>query len=198
MAAGAISVVLFGVGWFVGVLGNVAVAFDAPALHRATEAFRFLLPTDGLWRGVIYGLEPPLVLLMSVGRTRRGEPVLRARRRRPLAFTAWSVVWVLLVLAAGHRAVPAPRALTGAAAQEPASAFVSNRFDWSGSVAGRPAGVVDGPEHVRGDGLRARGAVQRDPVQAARDPALRQVELRQVADVRPRVALEHRAQLRRG
>ena len=38
IAAGAISVVLFGVGWFVGVLGNIAVAFEAAPLQRATEA----------------------------------------------------------------------------------------------------------------------------------------------------------------
>ena len=100
MAAGAISVVLFGVGWFVGVLGNVAVAFDAQALQQATETFRFLLPTDGLWRGVIFGLEPPLVLLMSVGRTAEANPFF-APTPPPVAFTAWSVVWVLLVLAAG-------------------------------------------------------------------------------------------------
>jgi hypothetical protein len=29
------------------------------------EASRWLLPTDGLWRGVIYGLEPPLVVLIA-------------------------------------------------------------------------------------------------------------------------------------
>jgi hypothetical protein len=100
IAAGAISVVLFGVGWFAGVLGNIAVAFDAVALHQATEAFRFLLPTDGLWRGVIFGLEPPLVLLMSVGRTAEANPFF-APTPPPVAFTAWSVAWVLLVLGAG-------------------------------------------------------------------------------------------------
>jgi ABC-type transport system involved in multi-copper enzyme maturation permease subunit len=100
MAAGAITVVLFGVGWFVGVLGNVAVAFDALTLHQATEAFRAVLPTDGIWRGVIYGLEPPIVLLMSVGRTAEANPFF-APDPPPAEFTAWSLVWVLLVLAAG-------------------------------------------------------------------------------------------------
>jgi ABC-2 type transport system permease protein len=100
IAAGAITVVLFGVGWFVGVLGNLSVAFSAPSLQAIAEAGRILLPTDGLWRGVIYGLEPPLVLLMSVGRTAEANPFF-APSPPPVAFTAWSVVWVLLVLGVG-------------------------------------------------------------------------------------------------
>jgi ABC-type transport system involved in multi-copper enzyme maturation permease subunit len=100
MAAGAITVVLFGVGWFLGVLGNVAAAFDAEALRGVAEAARFVLPTDGLWRGVIWGLEPPLFILMSVGRAAEANPFY-APAPPPATFTAWSVVWVLLVLGIG-------------------------------------------------------------------------------------------------
>ena len=138
MAAGAISVVLFGVGWFVGVLGNVAVAFDAQALQRATEAFRFLLPTDGLWRGVIFGLEPPLVLLHVGGSHRRGEPVLRADA------AARGVHGLERGVGAARarrrrRAVPAPRALARAAASLRSPRAPSCR---TGSTAGTsvPAG----------------------------------------------------------
>jgi hypothetical protein len=40
------------------------------------------------------------VLLMSVGRNAEANPFF-APTPPPAAFTAWSVVWVLLVLAAG-------------------------------------------------------------------------------------------------
>ncbi|HEY3334140.1 MAG TPA: ABC transporter permease subunit [Candidatus Limnocylindrales bacterium] len=103
MAAGAVTVVLFGLGWFAGVLGNVAVAFDATALKGASEWLRILLPTDGLWRGVIYGLEPPAVLLLAAG-TRASALAANpfyAGEPPPLAFVGWSAVWVLLVLAGG-------------------------------------------------------------------------------------------------
>ena len=100
MAAGAITVVLFGVGWFLGVLGNIAIAFDATALRQVSEASRVLLPTDGLWRGVIWGLEPPLFLLISAGRGAAANPFY-ASAPPPAAFPAWSVVWVLLVLGIG-------------------------------------------------------------------------------------------------
>ena len=103
IAAGAITVVLFGLGWFAGVLGNVAVVFNAAPLAGLGQATRVLLPTDGLWRGVIYGLEPPLILLASVG---RGAEALRANpffadAPPPGAFIAWSGAWTILVLLGG-------------------------------------------------------------------------------------------------
>ena len=103
MAAGAVTVVLFGLGWFAGVLGNVAVAFEATALRGVSDWLRVLLPTDGLWRGVIYGLEPPAVLLLAAGRNANALAAnpFYAGEPPPLAFVAWSVVWVLLVLAGG-------------------------------------------------------------------------------------------------
>jgi ABC-2 type transport system permease protein len=103
IAAGAVTVVVFGLGWFVGVLGNVAIAFDAAPLAGGADLFRVLLPTDGLWRGVIYGLEPPLVLLVSAGRNAQAMQAnpFFADTPPPLAFVAWSVVWLALVLAAG-------------------------------------------------------------------------------------------------
>lgn len=103
IAAGAISVVVFGLAWFAGVLGAVARAFDADPLAAATDMFRVLVPTDGLWRGVIYGLEPPLVVLMAAGRGREaleGNPFFAAAPP-PTPFVAWAGAWVVLVLLAG-------------------------------------------------------------------------------------------------
>ena len=103
IAAGAVTVVLFGLGWFAGVLGNVAVAFGAAPLAGIGDAARILLPSDGLWRGVIFGLEPPVVLLAAAGRNAtamQANPFF-ASAPPPAAFLAWSVAWVMLVLAAG-------------------------------------------------------------------------------------------------
>lgn len=103
IAAGAVTVVLFGLGWFAGVLGNVAIAFDAAPLAGGTDIVRALLPTDGLWRGVIYGLEPPLVVLMAAGRdtqAMQANPFF-ASAPPPLPFVLWSAAWTLLVLVAG-------------------------------------------------------------------------------------------------
>ncbi len=103
IAAGAITVVLFGLGWFAGVLSSIAVVFEAKPLATLGEAVRVLIPTDGLWRGVIYGLEPPAVILASVTRNAqamRANPFF-AGEPPPPAFTAWAVAWVVLVLLGG-------------------------------------------------------------------------------------------------
>jgi ABC-type transport system involved in multi-copper enzyme maturation permease subunit len=103
IAAGAITVVLFGVGWFVGVLGSIAVVFEAAPLAKAADVMRVIIPTDGLWRGVIYGLEPPLVLLVAAGRSPEAMAAnpFFASSPPPAAFVAWSVAWLVLVLVAG-------------------------------------------------------------------------------------------------
>ncbi len=103
IAAGAVTVVLFGLGWFAGVLSNIAVVFGAAPLGTLGDTVRVLIPTDGLWRGVIYGLEPPLVILATAGRNTqamRANPFFAAEPP-PAAFVAWAAVWVLLVLLAG-------------------------------------------------------------------------------------------------
>ena len=103
MAAGAITVVVFGISWFVAVLGGLATLFEAPSVRRAADVVNVLIPTDGLWRGVIYGLEPPLFLMLAAGREPENLAAnpFYASAPPPPEFTAWAVVWVLLVLLAG-------------------------------------------------------------------------------------------------
>jgi ABC-type transport system involved in multi-copper enzyme maturation permease subunit len=100
IGAGAIAVVAFGIGWMAGVMASVAAALDVQALAGAAEATRWLFPSDGLWRGVVYGLEPPAASLIALGRSPEGlatSPFF-AFEPPPLAFVAWSVVWVAIVL----------------------------------------------------------------------------------------------------
>lgn len=102
IAAGAIAVVGFGLAWMAGVLAGVGAALGVEALASVAEASRWLLPTDGLWRGVIYGLEPPLVVLIAAGRAPgliEANPFYAATPP-PLGFVIWSVVWMALVLGA--------------------------------------------------------------------------------------------------
>jgi ABC-type transport system involved in multi-copper enzyme maturation permease subunit len=100
IGAGAIAVVAFGIGWMAGVLSAVATAFDNESLARAADASRWLFPSDGLWRGVVYGLEPPLAAVIAVGRSERAlsaNPFF-ALEPPPIAFDIWSAVWVAIVL----------------------------------------------------------------------------------------------------
>ena len=102
IAAGAVTVVLFGLGWFTGVLGSLSNAFGVKSLAGLGDVFRLLFPTDGLWRGVIYGLEPSQVVVATEqgGRVAQSNPFF-ADAPPPMAFIVWCVVWVVLVLALG-------------------------------------------------------------------------------------------------
>jgi ABC-type transport system involved in multi-copper enzyme maturation permease subunit len=101
IAAGAICVVLFGLGWMAGVFAGIGRALDAGPLVAVADASRWLLPTDGLWRGTIYGLEPPTVVFVALG---RGGAVAEANpffatAAPSTAFLVWTAAWVVAVLA---------------------------------------------------------------------------------------------------
>jgi len=100
IAAGAIAVVAFGLGWMAGVMAGVAAVLGVQLLGQVAEVSRWILPSDGLWRGVVYGLEPPIVVLIAAGRAPEiaSANPFYASAPPPLAFVAWSVIWVGLVL----------------------------------------------------------------------------------------------------
>lgn len=100
IAAGAIAVVGFGLGWMAGVLAGVAAAFGVELLGHVAEVSRWVFPSDGLWRGVVYGLEPPLVVMLATGNLPRFADAnpFYASAPPPLPFVIWSVVWIGLVL----------------------------------------------------------------------------------------------------
>ena len=99
IAGGAIAVVAYGLAWMAGVLGKIGLAIGAPTLVGVSDASRFLLPTDALWQGVVYGLEPSFMINAAEGQfVARASPFFAASGPSP-AIVAWSVIWVVLVLA---------------------------------------------------------------------------------------------------
>ena len=98
IAGGAIAVVAYGLAWMAGVLGKVGEEIGASVLVSASNVARIILPTDALWQGVVYGLEPAFVI--GAG---EGEPLARATpffaaAPPPVALVVWSLVWIGLVL----------------------------------------------------------------------------------------------------
>jgi ABC-type transport system involved in multi-copper enzyme maturation permease subunit len=98
IAGGAIAVVAYGLAWMAGVLGKIGLAIGTTSLVTVSDAVRYLLPTDALWQGVVYGLEPSFVI-NSVG----DEVVVRsspffASAPPSIAIVAWAGIWLVLVL----------------------------------------------------------------------------------------------------
>lgn len=98
IAGGAIAVVAYGLAWMAGVLGKVGEVMGTSVLMTASDVSRFLLPTDALWQGVVYGLEPSFVInAMDDELIGRASPFFAAAPP-PAALVAWSVIWVVIVL----------------------------------------------------------------------------------------------------
>ena len=101
IASGAIVVVIYGLTWIAGVLGGIGAFFGTPALVQAADISRLIFPVDGLWRGAVFSLEPPAVLAVVAAESRfQGNPFL-ATEPPSLIYLAWSILWVVGVLAVG-------------------------------------------------------------------------------------------------
>jgi ABC-type transport system involved in multi-copper enzyme maturation permease subunit len=98
IAGGAIAVVAYGIAWLAGVLGHIGAALGTTGLVGVGNLTRILLPTDTLWQGVVYGLEPSAVI-DSIGsqQVAQGNPFF-ALEGPSLPYVAWAVAWVVLAL----------------------------------------------------------------------------------------------------
>lgn len=101
MTGGIIALVLFGLGWIGGIAHGVGVALESDAVRNIGVVMNTLLPTDGLWRGALYHLEPAVVIetMGGAGRVTAVNPFFVLSPAPPI-FVAWAVVWIAIVLAA--------------------------------------------------------------------------------------------------
>ena len=100
MVGGVIALVLFGMAWIGGIVGGVGQAFDNATVTHVGTATKLLLPTDGLWRGAVYALQPAAVLTggRGAGPAIAANPFF-ASSPPPEAFIAWSIAWIAAMLA---------------------------------------------------------------------------------------------------
>ncbi|HEX8025946.1 MAG TPA: ABC transporter permease subunit [Candidatus Limnocylindrales bacterium] len=98
IAGGAVAVVAYGIAWLAGVLGHIGIALGTNGLVGVSNFSRILLPTDTLWQGVVFGLEPSVVIT-SIGNQQvaQGNPFFAMEAPNP-AYVLWAVAWVVLAL----------------------------------------------------------------------------------------------------
>lgn len=99
ITGGVIALVAWLMGWIAGVVGDIGAALQNQAVEDIGIISRLLLPTDGLWRGAVYAMEPDAFLagVRAAGTAARANPFL-AVDPPPVAFLLWVVVWFALVL----------------------------------------------------------------------------------------------------
>lgn len=102
LATGVLGVALFGAAWLAGVVGALGTTFKISALRTVGDVSRYVLPTDGLWRGVIYYLESSSFIAQRVAASAGsgGNPFF-ALSPPSWAYVAYSVIWFLVVLGIG-------------------------------------------------------------------------------------------------
>src|SRR5205085_8481535 len=62
MTGGIVALLLFGLGWMGGVAQAIGTALASDVVKNVGVASTIILPTDGLWRGALYNLEPAVMI----------------------------------------------------------------------------------------------------------------------------------------
>jgi ABC-type transport system involved in multi-copper enzyme maturation permease subunit len=101
LAGGVAGVALYGLAWLGGVAGALGAAFGVSSMHTASVISQYLVPTDGLWRGAIYYLEPSSFITQALGGSGRAQGAFFAETAPTWQYLTWAGVWLLLVLALG-------------------------------------------------------------------------------------------------
>ncbi len=100
ITGGVIALVAWLMGWIAGVVGDVGTGLQNSAVENVGIISHLLLPTDGLWRGAIYALEPDafLATLRAAGTVARANPFAQVDPP-PISYLGWVVLWFGIVLA---------------------------------------------------------------------------------------------------
>jgi ABC-type transport system involved in multi-copper enzyme maturation permease subunit len=100
IAAGVVGIALFGAAWLAGVVGALGATFNISALRTVGQVARYVVPTDGLWHGAIYYLEPRSFVAqnLSDASASRGNPFF-AQVPPTWTYLVWVAIWFLVVMA---------------------------------------------------------------------------------------------------
>ncbi len=100
ITGGVIALVAWLMAWIGGVVGDIGAGLQNQAVENIGVFSHLILPSDGLWRGAIYAMEPDSLIatLRAAGTFGRANP-FSAIDPPPAGFLAWVVVWFALMLA---------------------------------------------------------------------------------------------------
>jgi len=100
MVGGVSGLILWGLAWMGGIVGAIGLVFDNATLTHVGTASKLILPTDGLWRGAVWSLEPASLIAAAraAGAAAAANPFFAADAPAAL-YVLWCVIWILFVLA---------------------------------------------------------------------------------------------------
>ena len=100
MVGGVIALVLFGMAWLGGIVGGIGNAFENDVVEGVGTATKLILPTDGLWRGAVWALQPEALRAggAAFGPAAAANPFFQPAPP-PAAYLVWCVGWIVAMLA---------------------------------------------------------------------------------------------------
>jgi len=100
ITGGVIALVAWLMAWIAGVVGDIGIGLQNQAIENVGTVSHLILPTDGLWRGAVFAMEPDAVLatLRAAGTVGRANP-FSAVDPPPVQFLMWVAVWFAVMLA---------------------------------------------------------------------------------------------------
>jgi ABC-type transport system involved in multi-copper enzyme maturation permease subunit len=100
MAAGVVAVGLFGTAWVAGLVGDIGQSLHDPSVAEVGAVDHLLLPTDGLWNGVMNAIDQTS-LVSSFSDRLIGNPFFQSSGLT-ITYLLWSAAWLVAVMAATH------------------------------------------------------------------------------------------------
>jgi len=97
MVGGVVALIFWGVAWIGGIVGGVGLVLNNTTAQHVGTVTRLILPTDGLWRGAVWALEPEGIIAATraAGPAAAGNPFFAADPPDAL-YLLWAVAWVVL------------------------------------------------------------------------------------------------------
>jgi ABC-type transport system involved in multi-copper enzyme maturation permease subunit len=100
ITGGVIALVAWLMAWIAGVVGDIGLSLQNQAIENVGVISHLILPSDGLWRGAIYAMEPDafLATLRAGGTFARANP-FAAVDAPATPYLLWVLVWFAGMLA---------------------------------------------------------------------------------------------------
>ncbi|HET8569023.1 MAG TPA: ABC transporter permease subunit [Candidatus Limnocylindria bacterium] len=100
MVGGVIALVLFGMAWLGGIVGGIGSAFENDVVEGVGIATKLVLPTDALWRGAVWALQPEALRAggAAFGPAAAANPFYQPSAP-PAAYLVWCGLWTAGMLA---------------------------------------------------------------------------------------------------
>ena len=98
ITAGVIALMLFFITWIAGVAGAVGTVLSNGPIEATGTVSRLLLPSDGLWRGAIFNMEPATVVAVASGSREAAANPFTSVTPPAGAYLLWAVAWVAAVV----------------------------------------------------------------------------------------------------